>query len=578
VANVAAESPSDKQKRTRTARRSEPETPFDDATSGSDSTAGPAQAVTGGTSASTQQYIPFPKPRTYKFDHQNLKKEAQPRAFLEYWHELNQNPELKARITAYLYRQWPVIKKAEGETKNIGVLAEPPAAFDDLLMEHGSGIYKIFLNGFQGKGSAKPLCQCSFQINDPNYPPVVNPKELDMAHPTNKTFIQSLMARGVLKSDGTEVSEGKEDDDMANTAQLLQVVSEIGKQQRPSDSKALEVMAEAAKRGQDMLATSMDIAMKNSAVAATGNPAEIIAPVVAMVRDLMTTTSTQDSQVVEHLLAQQARQADAMASMVKELAETRQAAMQVQLDALKEQIAAGSRSKQDSVIDRLQEMRNTRALMRDVLGVGRGDDDDEPRSRNGSGGFFESEAGAEVLKKGIDVLGMLIGAAFQFMGGGGAGAGAVANPAQHGMPGVPGMPGMPAANSAMVPVANPAQGSADVNMKRMSPAGMLVAAIENPMVNHLVNGISGHDFAAWFLDGHGESVYAQVREKATPEDLTAFILEISEPVARFAAVPGGMERFKKFVSEFFQGPADDDDDDGTPVVAIDGGPNNRPVA
>ncbi len=95
----------------------------------------------------------------------------------DFWLMLsNFSPEEWNHLTAYLYRVMPRIdRKANGKPINLGAYS---AAFtrDDIMSEHGSGVYRIDLNQLEPASSrSRRIAREVFTIINPKYPPIVPP-------------------------------------------------------------------------------------------------------------------------------------------------------------------------------------------------------------------------------------------------------------------------------------------------------------------------------------------------------------------------------------------------------------------
>ena len=89
-----------------------------------------------------------------------------------------------------------------------------------------------------------------------------------------------------------------------------------------------------------------------------------------------------------------------------------------------------------------------------------------------------------------------------------------------------------------------------------------LGVIAQPLLNALNTGLSGGDFAAWFMDGYGEAMYRQVVMLGKDGILRAMQ---GNPEFWQAVQPFHGKRLDTFVEQFVAGPSDDEgNEDGEP--------------
>lgn len=147
--------------------------------------------------------IHLPKPPRYSMT---------PGQLFTYWKKLDKlQPD---RVSAYVYRTWPVIDKRWENPKAVLHIRKESAAFPDpeewrseMLHRYGSGNYKIILtDDALSKGIGQTVIP---DLRDPEYPPVIdNLDELVMDDPANQSFLENLRQKGILPGQ-------KEENDMA---------------------------------------------------------------------------------------------------------------------------------------------------------------------------------------------------------------------------------------------------------------------------------------------------------------------------------------------------------------------------
>lgn len=156
----------------------------------------------------------------------------------------------KEGISLYLYRLWPVIdRKLTGQpVKNIDVFPGPVTE-EDLLRKHGSGKYLLTFNDTNKPKTMCKVAETKIDLNDHDFPPVLDHNELIVGHRDNDSYIAGLKARGQWKKD-TEMSNQNADN--TATAELAKLVSNVtgkllDKEQTPPQSdpfdQALRMLA-----------------------------------------------------------------------------------------------------------------------------------------------------------------------------------------------------------------------------------------------------------------------------------------------------------------------------------------------
>ena len=106
-------------------------------------------------------------------------------------------------VLIYVLRLWPRIIR---EPKYIDKLSQPVTE-EYLVAHHGSGKYWLMLNDTD---TDQTICQTYPEIDNPNAPPLIDLRELDIAHDKNRTFVDHLKRTGKLTMDGEVVQPGRD--------------------------------------------------------------------------------------------------------------------------------------------------------------------------------------------------------------------------------------------------------------------------------------------------------------------------------------------------------------------------------
>lgn len=155
------------------------------------------------------------------------------------------NEEQNGRAVFHMYREHPVINLmqiGEQKPKLIALNWVPQgspytsAKFPfpaDMWQEYiltnkqwgGSGSYKLMCTEMGVPGC---VCMTKFILEDADYPPCVDPRALDVGHPANKGYIQSLRAQGIKIPGDNPVQEKidqEEEEEMNVAGQLAETLT-----------------------------------------------------------------------------------------------------------------------------------------------------------------------------------------------------------------------------------------------------------------------------------------------------------------------------------------------------------------
>lgn len=118
-------------------------------------------------------------------------------------------PAMWSHVSCYLYRLKPKIRRQlrDKDAPSYIDCINEPFAMDYIVNRHGGGKYQMQVTDTDGKreNNANLLFKCHFDINDNQYPPILDYLELELDARENKSYIDWLRAKGVLGSDGRPV-------------------------------------------------------------------------------------------------------------------------------------------------------------------------------------------------------------------------------------------------------------------------------------------------------------------------------------------------------------------------------------
>ena len=116
-----------------------------------------------------------------------------------------------SHVTPYLYRKWPVIVRQLSDPENksyIDMICKEhvdKGLIEYLQNTHGGGTYKFIINDLDLKtprGNSKSIMEPSFKINENDFPPILNLKEIDVNDKKNMGFINQMVAKGLMDNRG----------------------------------------------------------------------------------------------------------------------------------------------------------------------------------------------------------------------------------------------------------------------------------------------------------------------------------------------------------------------------------------
>lgn len=142
--------------------------------------------------------LPLPPGKTLTFDQ------------MQEWFGLL-TPAMWSHVAVYLYRLRPKIRrqlKDPNSPNYIDCIGEP-FNMDYLIGRHGGGRYQIQAADSEGKKGSESnfLFKCFFDINEVQYPPILNYEELDLTAKENKTYIEWLQNKGILNNKGEVITQ-----------------------------------------------------------------------------------------------------------------------------------------------------------------------------------------------------------------------------------------------------------------------------------------------------------------------------------------------------------------------------------
>ena len=237
------------------------------------------------------------------------------------------NTEQWSHCSIYVYRQWPLVYR---EPKYIDIITDSTQlTLDYFISQFGGGKYKLIITDTDTRGS-KNLAECYLKISHIEYEPIIDLEGLDKGHKDNKTFVERLKAKGILDSEGNDVSKQpttqqvqQASGDLAVLSTTMQnVVNQLLRERTQSMNQGKSGLDEQViTRSMDLMSgaykTALDTAVKQ------GNTSEVdqITKVMAMFTQLVQLMKPDKAEggVWEKLLTIQAESHKAQMELMKEM-------------------------------------------------------------------------------------------------------------------------------------------------------------------------------------------------------------------------------------------------------------------
>lgn len=494
--------------------------------------------------------LPRPKFTVFKSDATNGSQRT--KAFFNWWNELPKWA--RERVICYVYRDWPVLVTLPEDSNDFAyidkIAGEDPLQDDiDLLHRYGIGRYKLMFNEQPGAN----LCT-AYVYNLGNdlksYPPtdrrISDIAQVDASHPDNKSYIEFLKMRG----------QWTKEEDMATTTvvervldqnrELVQSAISAAKTQpeRPAkDSTSvpletamrmgMEVVADAAKRSNEMLQSAVEQAKQISAPQSPQqqnqqpqvDPMQLAIQLVSLIQQ----GKSEGNKEVEMLRAQLAQLQQDQLRMMSE-----------QLKTLTERLTTNTSPAASNPFSSIQEGMKAMREMKSVV--------DEISGGGDKGGVVE-ETIQNVGPKWLSQYAPLIQQGFSlfdsFLRYRAASSG-VPMPMQQPNP----MPPMQMGPQPVMPVMPHPQAAPALPPGFPPELANLLMRISISLQNHLLDlNATGTMFADWFIGGEGEQTYQEICSFGPDQVIQALQ---TFPVTAQILAQVQPERARSFVEEFLK--------------------------
>lgn len=137
-------------------------------------------------------------------------------------------------LSIYQYRQWPIIDRQRNNplaAKYIDVWGKSFTK-DDIIKSHGSGKYQFLVNDANKavKGKGGHIGTAYTEIEDMDNPPILRLDEVDPNHPSNRRFVDKLVAEGKLSVEGKLMTPNQGGDNAALIALLTRMIEKQSQQ------------------------------------------------------------------------------------------------------------------------------------------------------------------------------------------------------------------------------------------------------------------------------------------------------------------------------------------------------------
>lgn len=494
-----------------------------------------------------QPPVPFlPPPKKYSLV---------PEELFRYWAEMDSaHPD---RVLGYVYRVWPKIDRTKAglepdNNKYIDKIHKAPGADPldwkrEMLHRYGTGSYKLVLtDGLRSKS----LCQTvipSKDLDDDEYPPVLDLSELDMNHPENQSYIRQLEVKGVLAKE-SEMHQAQAVETMAGLVREVVRDSQQRPQPgaQPADPAGVAAAVQATAQAMGDVTRLSNQMMRDAftqvatATADQSSPKTFIEMLTALANILTARQEHKGDDEMNRTLLQRETE------LRRDMEAMRASMFQLQLDRIKalEDDLKTSRTPPvnpplvpGSLADTLKTIRELREAAADLL----------------PGGGEETSAKipwwaqlAQSIANAIPAVGgMVVQATYNL---------ALARGAQAGTGAGSPPPMMPAAipaaeNPGTIPGGAVMPDATGTSPQEIPPAyAAMLAQLEGPLARHLNEGLGGDDFANGIVQLFGLGAYRQAR--ALGKEMWQMLLNSRPLIAPL--IQANPQQFEVFLDEFMQ--------------------------
>lgn len=237
-----------------------------------------------------------------------------------------------SHVMVYIYRVWPIVYR---DPKYIDCVASLEEVKEErIISEFGGGVYKLMVCDLDLKRNTK-ISEAKLTISHVDHEPILNYAELDTSHRDNKSFVQRLIAKGVLDQNGNVIGantvqqqQAREAGDIgALTATLQQVVNSLLQERRQAQSQGKTGIDEQViKQSLDMVGgaykSALETAVKQGNVGEVDQMSKVMSMFTQMIGLLKPAESTSTT-MFEKILAIQADNHKAQLDLMREMMKAR---------------------------------------------------------------------------------------------------------------------------------------------------------------------------------------------------------------------------------------------------------------
>lgn len=445
-------------------------------------------------------------------------------------------------LTFYRYEPVPIVKDPSYFLKF--PLETDPCPFDNedwetaILHMFGSGKYGCYINesNHPPDEGSNTACKC-FQIKTrwdlENYPPVMDPADVDLDEPTNQSYIQWLTARGLRK-----IPQQDDTSDMAVNEKLVEAL--IGQNQRNSTPVPPPPYRESPLEKLTLVGADAVIGMVKKQAESMTTAQTTQSDPLAILQGYATfaSTMTAGSKGTELMIDSLSRRLEA--------AEERSAKLMDRLlDARTAPSAAAAQPK--TLLDQMREMREMKELMGEFMGGG-----SSAESKDSGGSMKEMfiQNLPAILTGGLAIVDRVI-------------TGATAITAvSKGQP-IPEAPKPAEVQAPPQPQPQPITVPAGMTEAQVRQYHQMLMVVAKPLLDHFKRAVAnnteppenGYTFAQWFIDGYGEvpaytSIAVTCKNGEGRVDVEPLIAIIKTFPPIWNEVSTVETEFRQFITEF----------------------------
>ena len=217
----------------------------------------------------------------------------------------------------YVWRLWPIIIK--DHPKYIDkITSMENMSYEYMKSVHGGGTYKFIIADTDRR---EKEIEFTLQIPITEAMPKINYEELDIGHRENKSYVQKLIAEGIITPEGKPMFDEKHRTEISAVVSGMQSIIQQLLAERQNAPRGAD--AEALNRSMDLLSTAYNKAIEAAAAHNEKDAVDQLTKVVEVVRSMVEQSKPkQDDSIWPQILQLQRESHDRQMELMRQLVET----------------------------------------------------------------------------------------------------------------------------------------------------------------------------------------------------------------------------------------------------------------